>query len=190
MQSAVLRRVIPLTALALAGCSAAPRPDQPTLAAIADTPVDTAPDREVRRFLRQEYRDWLPLQYALAEYDLDGDGRDEAIVHLVSRNLCGSGGCNTLVLTRDGPGWRKVARITVSRTPVAVLDSETHGWRDLAVRIGGGGLNAGTAALRFDGEAYPSNPTVPPAQRTDARGTVVLAEEPALVELLPDVSGR
>lgn len=179
----MLRLVTPVTALALTACSAGSLHDHGTTAEASDRPGPSAANPDVRQFLRQEYRDWLPLQYALAEYDLDGDGRGEAIVHVVSRDLCGSGGCVTLVLTRKGPSWRKVARVTASRTPVTVLPTATKGWPDITVRIGGGGLASGTAVLRFDGEAYPSNPTVPPAETTDALGTVLLAEEPAVMEL-------
>ncbi len=179
----MLRLVTLVIVLALTACSAESLTNHRAKAETSDRPTPAAADQDVHQFLQQEYREWLPLQYALEEYDLDGDGRDEAIVHVISRDLCGSGGCTTLVLTRDGPSWRKVARVTVSRTPVAVLDTATNGWRDITVRIGGGGLAPGTAALRFNGEAYPSNPTVPPAEMTDANGTVLLAEEPALVEL-------
>ncbi len=187
----MLRLVTLVTALALTACSARSLPNHGATAETSDQPAPAAADQDVRQFLRQEYRDWLPLQYALAEYDLDGDSRSEAIVHVVSRDLCGSGGCVTLVLTRDGPGWRKVARVTVSRTPVAVLHTATNGWHDISMRIGGGGLASGTAVLRFDGEAYPSNPTLPPAETTDALGTVLLAEEPALMELpLTKASGE
>lgn len=140
-------------------------------------------EEDVRHFLLQEYPEAAPMQYALAWGDLDGDGSDEAIVHLVTPYFCGTGGCNTLVLTQAGPMWRKVGEISVSRTPVTVLDSSTNGWKDLTVTIGGGGGEAGIALLKFDGEAYPSNPTVSPAQMVDKGGVELLAEQPPLIKL-------
>jgi hypothetical protein len=40
--------------------------------------------------------------FSYAFVDLNGDGKDEAIVYLTGRSWCGTGGCNTYVLTRDG----------------------------------------------------------------------------------------
>ena len=179
-----MKRFVTLFAvLGLAGCGAeAPPAPEATGEALA-APTPASAEEDIRRFLLQEYPEAAPMRYALAWHDLDGDGTDEAIVHVVTPWLCGSGGCNTLVLTQAGPMWRKVADISVSRTPVAVLDSATGGWKDITVSIGGGGGASGTAVLKFDGESYPSNPTVPPAEMTDAQGTVLIAEEPELVEL-------
>ncbi|WP_128893030.1 hypothetical protein [Erythrobacter sp. HKB08] len=145
-----------------------------------------AAEEDIRHFLLQEYPDMGELRYALALYDLDGDGAQEAIVHVVSPMLCGSGGCNTLVLTPAGPMWRKVGDISVSRTPITVLESETGGWKDLTVEIGGGGGVSGIAKLAFDGEAYPSNPTVAPAEMVDAGGEVLISEEPVFSVATPE----
>ena len=69
------------------------------------------------------------------------------------------------------------------RTPITVLDTSTNGWRDLTVAVSGGGMAGGNALLKFDGEAYPSNPTVEPAEMTEVLGTELLPEEPTLVTL-------
>lgn len=180
-----------IAALALAGCSA-DAPDATGSQSEADAQSSkvevTAPansDEDIQHFLLQEYPDAEDIRYALAWHDLDGDGGDEAIVHVVSSWVCGSGGCNTLVLTQAGPMWRKVGDISVSRSPVTVLDSSTEGWKDITVDVSGGGSPSGIALLKFDGETYPSNPTVAPAEAADARGEVLIAEEPELVELPP-----
>ena len=174
--------------LVLAACSQSEQAEPvaaPDESAAAETtyPAPASRDEDIKHFLAQEYPDADPLKYALAWTDLNGDGSDEAIVHVISPMLCGTGGCNTLVLTAAGPMWQKVGDISVSRTPVAVLDTETNGWRDITVSIGGGGGASGTALLKFDGENYPSNPTVAPAEMTDATGTELLVEEPELFEV-------
>lgn len=149
----------------------------------ADQTAANSGEDDIRHFLLQEYPDAAPMRYALAWTDLDGDGTNEAIVHLVAPYFCGTGGCPTLVLTPAGPMWRKVGDISVSRTPVAVMDTSTNGWKDIAVAVAGGGGPSGNALLKFDGEAYPSNPTVAPAELTEEQGTILIAEEPEFTEL-------
>ncbi|ANY20353.1 hypothetical protein A6F68_01843 [Tsuneonella dongtanensis] len=182
------KSLLVVSLLALAACTEKAPSDSEEAAAPATTAATSpAPaDREeedIRQFLLQEYPDATPMQYALAWRDLNGDGAEEAIVHLVSSYFCGTGGCNTLVLTPAGPMWSKVAEISVSRTPVTVLDSKTNGWNDLTVSIAGGGGPAGIALLKHDGKSYPSNPTVPPAEIVAEAGTEVITEDPVLVKL-------
>ncbi|WP_252258172.1 hypothetical protein [Erythrobacter aurantius] len=174
--------------LALAACaqgdtaSESEEATAPTAAEQEDAALAQAGE-DIRRFLLQNYPDAAPGQYALAFYDLDGDGANEAIVHLISPFFCGSGGCNTLVLTQAGTMWREVANISVSRTPVGVADTAKNGWQDITVTIGGGGGEWGIAQLAFDGEAYPSNPTVEPAIMVETLGTELIAEEPEMLPL-------
>ena len=178
--------VLAASLVSLAACSPAEEAEAPagdTAAPDTQTAPSPAPEDDIRHFLMQEYPDGLPMRYALAWSDLDGDGADEAIVHLVGSYFCGTGGCPTLVLTPAGQMWRKVADISVSRTPVTVMDTSTNGWKDITVAISGGGGEAGDALLRFDGEAYPSNPTVQPAEVTGVTGTVLIAEEPDFTDL-------
>lgn len=120
--------------------------------------------------LRAWLDDWLVQQAGEADagatstsivfYDLDGQGEAEAIVYLVGRYWCGSGGCDALVLRDTGAGYDIVMHSSVTGAPIGVLSTSTQGWRDLFVQVGGGGLPAGAVAMRFDGTAYPSNPTV------------------------------
>jgi len=147
----------------------------------AASPLPATADEDIRHFLLQKYPDAEQISYALAWQDLDGDGADEAIVSLGGPYFCGSGGCNLLVLTPAGPMWRKVGDVSVTRTPVTVLDTATNGWKDLTVEVSGGGGPAGTALLRFDGESYPSNASVPPAELTDTSGAEILPATPEYV---------
>jgi hypothetical protein len=106
-----------------------------------------------------------PIHYFAKQVDLNGDRRAETIVHVAGPMVCGTGGCDTFVLTQEGREFRLVSRISVTRPPIVVASTATHGWRDLIVRVGGGGVIPGyDARLRFDGTTYPGNPTVPPAQ--------------------------
>jgi uncharacterized protein len=49
----------------------------------------------------------------------------------------------------------------VTNTPIGIATTTTEGWRNLIVRVRGGGTRARDVELRFDGRSYPSNPTVP-----------------------------
>ena len=114
-----------------------------------------------------------------ADVDLDEDGNPETLVYLMGRAFCGSGGCTLLVLASDDASFRVVSRMTLVRPPVRVLDSKSHGWRDFSVRVRGGGIQLDhEAMLQFDGTTYPSNPTMPPARRSDlsVAGLVMIPE--------------
>ena len=125
--------------------------------------------------LRKEFGSLGEVRYFDATYDLNSDGKPEIIVHVAGPMVCGSGGCNTLVFTPQGPDYRLLAEVSVNRPPIRVSPRSSHGWRDLIVSISGGGIPGGNAELPFDGKTYASNPTVPPARSvTDVSGSTVL----------------
>ncbi len=126
--------------------------------------------------------DWLveevgfgDIAFYEGEYDLDGDGTAEILAFLTGPMHCGSGGCNLLVLRPEGGGYRKLGDLSVSRLPVGVFPESTRGWRDLAVNVGGGGLEGAVMRVPFDGQAYASNPTVAPAEPSDEPFDLVLS---------------
>jgi hypothetical protein len=133
-------------------------------------------DLSVRSFLQSfdtDPRDRFVVAFA----DLNGDGKPEAIVHLTSNHWCGSGGCTTLILVRNGDSWKVLTRITITQSPIRVLTTESNGWRSIAVWVQGGGIQPGyEAELRFDGKTYPTNPSVAPARHIvgKAEGKVVI----------------
>lgn len=126
-------------------------------------------------------------RYSSAFVDLKNDGTEEVIVHLSGRSWCGSGGCVTLILAPEGSGYRVVTEATITRPPIRVLSISSHGWHDLSVWVGGGGIQPYEAELRFDGKTYPSNPTVPPARRllNKVSGKVVISDATEEIPLYP-----
>jgi hypothetical protein len=123
---------------------------------------------------RENYPD---TRYVSAWADLNGDGRPEAFVYLISGAYCGSGGCNLLIFTPAGRSWRAVADMSVTNPPIRLLATASHGWRDIAVTVAGGGARAHQVLIAFNGRAYPDNPTVPPARalRRPVPGRVLIA---------------
>ena len=106
-----------------------------------------------------------PIHYFAAKADLDGDQRSEWIVHVAGPMVCGTGGCDSLVLTETDGELSLLTRVSLTRPPIVIAETSTNGWRDLIVHVAGGGILPGhDARLRFDGSTYPSNPTVEPAE--------------------------
>lgn len=115
-------------------------------------------------------------KYVAAFHDLDGNGSVDAIVYLVGPSVCGSGGCNTIVLSYNH-GWSKVSTIHLTRPPIMILDKKYHGWHSISVNVSGGGiLHPYSAELNFDGRSFPSNPTMPPAIRiNEPKGDIAIS---------------
>jgi hypothetical protein len=136
------------------------------------TPVQ---EENLKRFLRDYLKDpqydYRATRYIAAFVDLKDDGTQQVIVYFpeTKERPCGSGGCSTLILTPKGSSYVQVTSITIARLPIRVLASKSKGWHDITVRVQGGGIvQAYEAKLSFDGRSYPTNPTVPPAQRLTA----------------------
>lgn len=115
-------------------------------------------------------------RYVAAFADLNGDGRPEALVYLLGSSFCGTGGCNLLILTPAGRGWRAVTEMTIVNAPVRLLTSAHRGWRDLAVTVAGGGARAHEVLIAFNGRTYPANPSLAPALRRHVPGHVLIAD--------------
>jgi hypothetical protein len=168
---------------AIGGCSQSNAPEaapSDTSAAVASpaavaTAAGAASDAAAE-WVKATYGDDETLVYKSGSVDLDGDSIDELLVYPAGPMLCGSGGCNLVVLQKSGDGWTKVSESSVTQLPVGVLKTSTNGWRDLWVTTAGGGMPMRTMKLTFDGKRYPSNPTVAPAVAIDAPGMVVIAE--------------
>ena len=116
-------------------------------------------------------------RYAAAFVDLRDDGTQAAIVYLIGPRWCGSGGCSCLILVPEGESYKVITKTTVTELPIRVLSTKTNGWHDLGVWVKGGPHPGFEAKLKFNGKKYPSNPSVPPAQRLQkgVEGRVVIA---------------
>ncbi len=131
------------------------------------------------------------LGYTAAFIDLNGDGTSEALVRLSGNVWCGSGGCTSLVLSREGRSYRVISKITITQLPIRVLQTSHHGWRDLGVTVAGGGIGPSyEAALAFDGHTYRGNPSVPPAKMlTEVTGRILIGEDETVRKLVATPAG-
>ena len=131
----------------------------------------------LRDYLRGLRADEKTAQYFSVVTDLEDDSTKDVIVYFTDRHSCGSGGCTMLILAPLGHSYKVITKITIAWPPVRVLETKSHGWHDLAVRVQGGGIQPGyEAKLSFNGKTYPRNPSMPPATRLVANtaGTVVI----------------
>ena len=124
----------------------------------------------VRSHLRLPADAKIPFRYALV--DLNGDGRDDAVVFITAPKYCGSGGCVLEVFRGSAMGFGFLSGSTVTSLPIRVSTESTHGWRALIVQSKG----RGDVVMRFDGTRYPLNPSVQPlatAVQVSAASTVI-----------------
>ncbi len=166
-------RLRPAAAAAtLVACSTPPPPAAPPKPPAAQPSAASAElGLAVRRALDGDWE----AHYFDAAVDLNGDGAPEAVVYAAGPMVCGTGGCPLFVFTPAAGGYRLASSTSVVQPPVRVAPRSSHGWRNLVVGIGGGGIKGGLAELKFDGRSYPPNPTVPPAEPSpDLAGTQVL----------------
>ena len=102
-----------------------------------------SPDQSLRAFLQarfqQDRQSYPDTRVVTAWADLNGDGRLEAFVYLISGGSCGTGGCNLMIFTPAGRSWRAVADMSIVNPPIRLLATSSHGWRDIAVMVAGGG---------------------------------------------------
>jgi len=138
------------------------------LSASASAIAQPSRDAELRTFLQERFAedraDYPNTRYASGWADLNGDGRPEALVYIISSNYCGSGGCTLFVYTPEQGSFSQHGSMSVTSLPVRALNSRTRGWRDLAVGVSGGGTAARTVLIPHGAITYPENPTVAPAR--------------------------
>lgn len=119
------------------------------------------------------------VSYLAAMVDLDGDGADEIVAHLEAPSMCGSGGCQTIVLTPDDDEWRVVSWIGLTKAPIFAAEASTNGWRDLLI-YASGGIEAGVRRLSFDGTSYPDAPSGDPVEVSDSAEPLVSFDSGAM----------
>jgi len=127
--------------------------------------ADTLDDRRADLFAAvASYADPLDLRWdststRVAWADLNGDGRDDALVTMTGADWCGSGGCTLLVFEamdeidaeEMGP-FRPAAEISLVQGPVHIVRGRGL-WSDLIVETGDQ-----TRVLHFNGDTYPPSP--------------------------------
>ncbi|HEY1141561.1 MAG TPA: hypothetical protein VGE88_15350 [Lysobacter sp.] len=148
-----------LVALSCAGCSTNARSDAQATAPLPPPVNEKAlADKALETFLASRSIREIPA-HRDATADLDGDGTKDLLMLLDDTNWCQADGCTLLVFHGGKDGYRLVGESVSVQAPVAVGARTNRGWHDLLVNVGGGD-EAGTVALEFDGTRYPADPTM------------------------------
>lgn len=113
--------------------------------------------------------------YKWGEASLNSEEVPEQFLYATAPAFCGSGGCTLFVLQKEAGKYKVVLRSTVVQLPIRLLPTKTHGWHDIAVNVSGGEIKPGAVRLRFNGERYPSNPTLAP------RLPIMMAKVPPII---------
>jgi putative lipoprotein len=117
-------------------------------------------------------------QYRIAEIDLNGDKKKDALVLFQDSYWCGTGGCTMLVFKNINNNLKLISVISLVRDPVIVSETKTKNWRDIIVHVSGGGGETKNIALKFNGSSYPTNPSMikPLATNAKIQGTKVFSD--------------
>jgi hypothetical protein len=135
--------------------------------------TDTMLDLAVKAYVKKQGDDQKP-PYKSALFDLDNDGRDDALVLLTGPDWCGSGGCTMLVFKGLKEEFKLVSSTSVTLEPIRVLERvPSNGWASLIVHS----RSHGEALLRFNGKKYPANSsTAPLASKAQLQAAKVVIE--------------
>lgn len=119
--------------------------------AVAQAPIQLAD--AVREYAIHSGGDPRTQEFRHAGRDLDGDGREDAVVLMLGRDYCGTGGCTLLIFRGAEDGhYVFLSATTLVREPVRVsLRERRHGWASLIVHE----RDRGEVLLRFEGRRYP-----------------------------------
>jgi hypothetical protein len=121
------------------------------------------------------------LRYAWSRVDLNGDGTPEVVATVVGPFVCGTGGCPLLIFQERKGTLIPVTTMSLFKEPLIVSERRSNGWKDLISRVRLDAARSTYAVLPFDGRSYPTNPSVPPAQRLQKKepGTAYLSWDPS-----------
>ncbi len=111
--------------------------------------------------------------YDYVRYDLNDDGRRDALVFLKSPYgyWCGTHGCALLVFKAHNKHFSLLNAIQPVRNPVYISTLKSNGWRNLVVRVSGRSNKAKDVAMLFNGKQYPTNPSeLPPFPKKNYNG--------------------
>ncbi|QOL26283.1 hypothetical protein LP316_02975 [Thalassotalea sp. LPB0316] len=107
--------------------------------------------------------------------DLNNDGYIDALVSIVDRNYCGTGGCSFAVFKGELSGFSLLSRGTITSPPIYVKNTSTNGWRDLIVNTGG----VGAVNLEYNGTKRFPNPSMSPKASPEQVSRAKLVIEPS-----------
>lgn len=129
---------------------AVPRSFEP-LSLQSPTIATPAINRAVKKYFTMHKSPIGDTKYLYAEYDLNGNGRQDLVVLL---DWCEDKGCVMLVFENRGARYKFISRTTGIQPPIKISREQNFQWQSLATK-----QNNSWSNLPFDGISYPSSLT-------------------------------
>lgn len=134
---------------------------------------ETEPNKIIETIVKDRFFkgvDEYSYSYTYNYTDLNGDDYKDAVVLLVGMEFAGSGGSTALILKGVENGFAPLSTMTLVNAPIIISDEKTSDYKDIILNVSGGGAESSYNVMKFDGKAYPKNPSVAPLVED---GTVV-----------------
>lgn len=123
--------------------------------------------------------DEYSYSYTYNYVDLNGDDYKDAVVLLVGSEFAGTGGSTALILKGVENGFAPLSTMTLVDAPIIISDEKTSDYKDIILNVSGGGVESSFNVMKFDGKAYPKNPSVAPLveEGTVVSGQAIIAND-------------
>ncbi|WP_343343318.1 hypothetical protein [Terrisporobacter petrolearius] len=94
-------------------------------------------------------------RYIYFHEDLNDDKKDEILVFLWGDNYSGTGGKTLMVFNNK---YDLISRTTVVNMPIIISKNKTNGYKNIMVKVEGGGVYKGFySLLKYENKRYPLN---------------------------------
>lgn len=144
----------------------------------SETEKDIKLEEAIRKVYDIKPDEEINSRYYYNKVDLNGDDKPETFVYLVGLYFSGSGGSSAVIFESNENEYNLISKFTVVNNPIVISENKTNGWNDIIMDVSGGGAESFYAQMKFDGNKYPSNPSVQPAfEDTEINGTAIIADD-------------
>jgi len=129
--------------------------------------IDKALQQALNQYFKMHRTDPKATKFSSVNYDLNGDGLEEAVVLL---DWCSKSGCEMLIFEHQGDDYRFSSRISQVQVPVIVSSSQHYLWQSLLLV-----KNKQWLTLDFDGISYPPDTRdLSPVNKLDVATDIIL----------------
>jgi hypothetical protein len=155
MNNEVIRLLMLTLVISLGSVSAKPKP-------VFDTHTSNSLIREaIIRELGAPAGNVKDIQFVTRRADLNNDGRSELLVWVPTIGYGGTSGYPLLIFRNEKRGLRLVSKLEQVWTPLIILRTSSHGWHDIVMQAGGGGVPMEYFVFRHNGKDYPEDSARP-----------------------------
>ncbi|MGB5444420.1 MAG: hypothetical protein WBM99_02845, partial [Psychromonas sp.] len=139
----------------------------PAAQIVPSSEMNRAVQQAVNQYFKIHRTDPKNTKFSSVNYDLNGDGREDAIVFL---DWCSRSGCEMLIFEGKDGGYRFASRVSQVKAPIVVSHSQRYLWQSLLIE-----KNNRWLLFDFDGISYPdSSNNLQPVNKQDYATDVVL----------------